>query len=69
MTKRSKVIGRMPKPEAEARSGGKPSVSSSVKPSHAEIHKLKDDLIRRTREVWNRATVAISATRTPGRSP
>jgi hypothetical protein len=35
-----------------ARSGKEPPVRSSVKPSHAANDNPKDDLIRRTQQVW-----------------
>jgi hypothetical protein len=46
ITSRSSVIGGIPKPEARGTEWRKPTVRSSVKPSHA------DNLIRRTRQVW-----------------
>src|SRR5262249_46342167 len=49
ITSRSSVIGGIPRPEARSTSGEEPPVRSSVKPSHDN---LKDELIGRTREVW-----------------
>ena len=52
ITSRSSAIGVIPRPEARARSGEKPPVRSSVKPSHAANDNLKAELVGRTRHVW-----------------
>ena len=43
VTSRSSAIGGMPSRRPEARSGDKPAVRSSVKPSHAQNDNLIDD--------------------------